>query len=817
MRFNRSTASATLALPGSTALAVIVGAGMAATSGPAKAQSQQQNQSAQTERGEAQKLEEIVVTAQKREESLQDIPMSVTAMSGEMLENNDINSLEEIGQQTPGMEFSAFTLGQPEIAIRGVSTKEDGPAASDAVVVSVDGVYIAARSAQVFDIFDLERVEVARGPQGTLAGKNSIAGSINFVTSKPGPETEIRLRQSVGNFDTFDTQGLISGQIAENLYGKVSFSRRKHDGFLTNVLEEYVDPVSGQLVENEDFGQDQGEKNTFSWRAHLRWEPSSDFDVTLMLDGADDDQGQSNREPVDSAGVLHGCPNCASNPVAVNEALGGADSPFTTLAETEGFVDREMFGISLKANYDFDFATLTTIYSHRESDFEFLEDSEGLPPFAPSIDLTGISGNPGPLLTAPADRGFTFDINDSANEESDQDTLQFRLTSPETQRFTWMVGGLLSFEDIDRSETFFFPTLGGPPAPAGQDPDFPFGRSDATSFQDNDGLSLGVFSQVTYNVTDRLKLTGGVRFSYDEKDLIARNELDSGLPLLLRGFDQVTASEDWNEVSWRFAADYRVTDEVLLYFLTSTGHKAGGFVGSATTADVVTDPFGKETAINFEGGVKGEFFDRSLRLNLTAFWMEIDDLQVTRFFQPADSQFGQFITENAGEAQSRGIELEFTVLPAEGLEIGGSYAFLDAEFEQFTGQPSVAPDGSIIEPGTFDGNDLRQSPPHTASGYVKYTYTDSWGALTSRISARFQDDMFFDPSNNPTSLAPSHDIWDARLSYQTPDEKWKLSLWGKNIFDEEYIEQLFTQRGGRIAFGIFGDPARYGASVEYSF
>jgi len=761
-------------------------------------------------------LEEIVVTAQKREQRLQDIPMAVTALSGDMLHDNDIATLEDIGNRTPGMEFSAFTLGQPEIAIRGISTKEDGPAASDAVVVSIDGVYIAARSAQVFDIFDLDRVEIARGPQGTLAGKNAIAGTINFVTSQPGPETRIRLRQTIGNFDTFDTAGLISGQIADNLYGKFSFSRRKHDGFLTNVLENYIDPVSGQLVENEDFGKDQGELDTFNWRAHLRWEPTADFDITLMVDGSDDDRGQSNREPVGSAGPLHDC-GCASDPVAVNEALGGAGDPFNTLAETEGFVDREMWGVSLKANYRFDFATLTAIYSHRESDFEFLEDSEGLPPFAPTVDLTGSSGNPGPLLTAPADRGFTFDINDSAVEEANQDTLQLRLTSPEAQRLTWMVGGLVSFEDIDRSETFFFPTLGGPAATPGVDPEFPFGTSDSTSFQDNDALSLGIFGQVTYDITSRLSLTGGLRFSYDEKDLIAENTLEQGLPLLLFGFDRVTASGDWNELAWRFAADYRITEEVLLYFLTSTGHKAGGFVGSASTAAVATDPFGKETAINFEGGLKGDFFDRRLRLNLTAFQTEIDDLQVTRFFQPITSTFGEFITENAGEARSRGIEIELTALPVTGLEIGANYAFLDAEFEKFTGLPSVAPDGAIIEPGTFNGNDLRQSPKHTASAYVQYSYVDDWGDLTGRIDFRYQDDMFFDPSNDPISKAPEYDIWDARLSYRTPDEHWRLSIWGKNIFEEEYIEQLFTQRGGRIAFGIFGDPARYGISLEYNY
>jgi len=197
-------------------------------------------------------LEEITVTAQKRSESMQDVPLAITAIAGDKLREANIASLQDVGNRTPGMVFAAFSPGQPEIAIRGIGTKEDGASASDSTVVSIDGVYIAARTAQVFDIFDLERVEVLRGPQGTLYGKNSIGGSINFVTSKPSDETKIRVRQTVGNYDTFDTGGMISGPISDTFFGKFAFSRRKRDGYIENVLP------------GENFGEKWGEQNTFA-------------------------------------------------------------------------------------------------------------------------------------------------------------------------------------------------------------------------------------------------------------------------------------------------------------------------------------------------------------------------------------------------------------------------------------------------------------------------------------------------------------------------------------------------------------------------
>jgi len=747
-------------------------------------------------------IEEITVTAQKREESLQDIPIAVTAIAGGELEELDVQSLQDVGNRTPGMVFAAFSVGQPEIAIRGIGTKEDGASASDSTVVSIDGVYIAARTAQVFDIFDLERVEILRGPQGTLYGKNAIAGSINFVTTTPTEETRIKLRQTVGNYDRFDTGGLISGQIAENLYGKFSFSRRKHDGYLRNVLESWTDPVTGMEMDNPEFGERQGEVNTFAWRAALRWLPSERLELILGADGADDTIGTSNREPVGSAGPLHDC-GCASDPVAVNEALGGAGDPWSTLNNTEGYTERDVYGISLTANYELDFATFTSITAFRESDFDWLEDSEGLPPSSVFGDLTGSSGNPGIALTAPAESGFAFDVDDAAVEKAEQWVQEFRLTSPGDTDLRWVAGVFYSNEEIDRTESFFFPSLGGPGLEA----------SDMASIQGNKTNSFAGYGQATYDLTTDLSATVGARYSYEKKKMNAAAEVSSGLGLLLQDFGPVSAQKSWNNVSWRAALDWRATENILAYAGVSTGFKSGGFTGSASTAERATTPFDPEKATNFEVGIKSDLFQRRARVNLTAFYTDYKNLQVTRFFQPVGSGFGEFITENAGKAEIYGFEAEFQVRPMEGLDLGGSYAYLSAKYKEFTGTPS------ITDPtATFEGNRLRQAPKNMLNLYSRYEWSlGNVGNMYARVDFRYQSLSYYDPDENPIATIPSYEIWDARLAYTSPDDRWELAAWIKNIGSEKYRTHVFTQRGGRIAFATFGDPETYGLTLTFNY
>ncbi len=791
----------------STSIVAIRGALLAACAPvalvPAAAFAQDQDpeaaETAQVEtRSEERGLNTIVVTAQKREESVQSVPVAISAFAGDALENGQVTSTTDLAQLTPGLTFNTFQPGQPEISIRGVGTKEDGAGASDSTLVMVDGVYIAARSASNIDIFDLERVEILRGPQGTLFGKNSIGGVINYVTRKPDDIFRVRLRQTVGNYDQFDTAGVVNVPLADNLFTKFSFSRRAFGGY-----DEWIIPGQDEQPWRTPAQSTQiGGNNQFAWRSQTLWEATDTLEVLLSFDGVDEELGNINRQPIGSTGPLHDC-GCASDPIAVDIALGGADSVRTYLGEEDNGGERDAFGVTLELTNEFSFGTLTFSGAYRESDYYFTHDDTGLPP-SPPVDLTGSNGNPNDLLLGDPSIGFTFDNSDIVWEDSEQFTGEVRLAS-NPGRFNWQVGAFATSEQINRSEGIFFTAL----ADASLDPNL------AIATMLFDGWAVATYAQVGYELTDRLSVTLGGRYSYEEKEIVAFNEMATSpdLQLVLSAFPPTEGEDSWENFSWRVALDYEIADDVMAYGTISTGFKSGGFTGSATTAEGATTPFEPEEATNYEVGLKGDFFDRSLRVNLSAFYVDYKDLQVTRFFQPAGSVAGEFITENAANAEIKGFEAEFTALLTDNLEIGGFYSYLDATFADFFGTPDISGGGD------FSGNDLRQAPEHSVGGHIQYEADlggDS-GSLTANVSGRYQSLAYTNVDNNPLDVIPSHTVGDAWLAWNSADDQWMVQAWVKNFTDEVYRTHVFTQRGNRIGFGTFAPPRTYGMTVQFSY
>ncbi|MCC7411814.1 MAG: TonB-dependent receptor [Gammaproteobacteria bacterium] len=720
-------------------------------------------------------IEEVVVTAQKREQSLQEVPMAISAFTAETIREQGFSDLLDVQGHTPGLQISNFSTGQPEISVRGISTKEDGAGANDSTVVSVDDVYIAARTAQIFDIFDLERIEVLRGPQGTLYGRNSIGGSINLVTMKPSDDFKIRLEQTVARYDRYDTRGLINGAITDNLFGKLSFSRRIADGYTKSLMPGVADAHDADSI---------------YWRAQFLWEASERTEALVTFDGGHDDVGPTNREPVSGTGRSGNGNNL--DPIAVNVAFGGAGDPFNSLAESEGYMNRDVYGVSAKITHELDPVTLTSITAVRRSEFDWLEDSEGLPPAA--------SGAPG----GPASDGFFLDVNDIAQENATQFTQELRLSSRAFDRMDWVTGVFATLERINRTETFFFPAIAG--------------GSLMNSIQKNETIAWAIYGQATYDVTDRIRFTAGGRYSYETKDFKAAGQLESGVPALIQNFTQVGAEDTWTNFSSRFALDFDLTEDVLLYASIAEGFKSGGFTGSPSTAARATTPFDPEQATNYEVGFKSRLFDQHLQANATAFWTDYEDLQVTEFFLPVGGLFGEFITQNAGTAETKGVELELLAVPFEGLEIGATAAYLDARFTDFS--PTVPRDdgsGGPLIPA-FAGNHLRQAPEWSASIWGRYAWRFTSGAqMVLRVDGRYQDDIFFDPDNNKAAFTPGYDVWDSRLAYTTPGGLIEVAVWARNMFDQEYRTHVFTQRGGEIAFALFGAPRTYGLTVTLNY
>jgi iron complex outermembrane receptor protein len=741
---------------------------------------------------------DIVVTAQRRAENMQDVPIAVSAFNGADLDNNHVQGLSDLVGRAPGFVINSFTPGQPEIAIRGIGTKEDGAGASDSTLVMVDGVYFATRTATNIDIFDLERVEVLRGPQGTLFGKNAIAGVVNYVTRKPSNEFELRLRQTVGRFSQFDTAAAMNMPITDKLAARFSFSRRDDDGYIYQLPN--IPP--SKLPYGTHRSDAIGGSNRFAWRAAAGWKPDDTVNVLLALDGARDRLGADNREPVGSAGPLHNC-GCASDSLAVNRAFGGDRSPYSYAGDVIGYSNRDIFGAMLQVDKEFSFATLTVLGAYRDSSYDNVLDSGGLPA-APVIDMTGGHGNPNAILLGPATSGFTFDNVDVVNEDAKQYTGEIRLTSPDAGRLRWVAGLYGSAEDIDRSEGVGFDSL----ADASLVPQF------AISEQSFEGRGAAGYLQASYRFSDRFTLTAGGRYSYEKKKIAVTNRIPTspGIMLLLEAFPLTRGEADWDNFTWKISADYKPADDMMVYATISTGFKSGGFTGTATTAVGATTPFNPEKATNYEIGGKFDLFDRRVRLNIAGFYIDYSDLQVTRFFQPPTSGFGEFITENAADATIKGIEAELTVRPSDWLEVGGTYSYLDAKYDSFYGTPDISGTGD------FSGNRMRQAPQHLASGYVELSQTTASGArITAHVSGRYQSKLYTNADNNPLDVIPGYFIGDAWLSWTAPDRRWDIQGWVKNFTDKAYRTHVFTQRGNRLAVATFGAPVTYGMTVSFTY
>jgi len=771
---------------------------------------------AAVEEGDNLEIETIMVTAQKRQENQQEVPLAITSINGDTLREDGVGNIGDLGDKTPGLVFSAYSNAQPEIAIRGIGTKEDGAAANDSTVISIDDVYIAARSAQVFDLFDLERVEVLRGPQGTLYGKNSIGGSINFVTSRPTDYLSGRVSATVGNYGKRDIGGLISGPLTDNLISKLSFSKRDSDGYFKNVLN----------------NTDEGGVDTIALRSQSVWTPTDNVEATITADWSNDDNENPSRQPL---GIASDTKN--GNAQLVSQAFGDpGDDPHISTADEPGYFKRTIKGLSAKVDVTLDNVTLTSVSAWRESEFDWL------------FDLNGVPGGPSSGSAEPS-AGFGSDASNLVAENTRQVTQEFRLSPNELGDFDWIIGAFYSLETIERDERVCFNNCGLGvifTAPQNVQPGNIINGSD----QKNDATAWAIYGQSKWNINDKVSLTTGIRYSFEEKDVdIAGDNAFGEVPfgiVVSPGFGtpawSISDTSDWSNVSGRIALDYKMTDDAMVYASASTGFKSGGYTGTASTPERALTPFDEEKAISYEVGLKSQWLDNSLRLNLSSFYTDYEDLQVTRFYIPVtvpSNTIGEFVTENAAAASIQGLEAELLWLFTENWELGGNYAYLDAEFDEFSpntqnlGVDSNS-DGFADSCGTgttigsvvngqqgcipdFSGNKLRQAPRNSSSGYVKYIVDTDSGTWSAKVTYRYQGKMYFDPDNNELAVTPSYDVLDARLGWNSLDGQWDVSLWAKNLTDEEYRTQIFSTGGGTRAFYNPGNPSTYGVTVAYRF
>ena len=370
-------------------------------------------------------IEEVIVTAERREVNLQSVPVAVTAFTGEEMDAQGIVDIKGITERTPGFTMGVFNPGQPQFYIRGIGSNEDGAGGDQSVIVFVDEVYIGRSAGSDFDLFDLERVEVLRGPQGTLFGKNVIGGAVSLISKKPTEETVMKFEGTVGNLDERSVRGLVSGELAENVYGKVSFSSRRRDGYVDSRIDEFP-----EFFDDTSVG-DQHDVNTDSIRTGLRLTPSDRLEINLTANYSTSDRAGPTYISIGPGGIPYGA-NASLDP-------NYGDDIHENFVEDPGSSETDIFGVTARFDYELtDSITFTSLTSFRNVDSE-----QDWALSTPNLSNLFLSGGAVPLYLIG---------NNNYTDESDTFTHEFRLTGGNDKLF-WIGGLYYMQEDTDRFET----------------------------------------------------------------------------------------------------------------------------------------------------------------------------------------------------------------------------------------------------------------------------------------------------------------------------------------------------------------------------
>lgn len=690
-------------------------------------------------------IDPIVVTAQKVEQDLQDVPIAITAFSAEQLRVNRADSVLDVAQRTPGFTSTEVNPAEPNYVIRGIGTEGiNSNAGGDAsVVMFIDGVYIGRGGGSNLELFDLARVEVLRGPQGTLFGKNVVGGAISLVSRRPDAEPFVELSAGAGNYDRREFRARFNQPLSDNVFASGAFSMRQRSGYSFN-------QTTGNDVDDED---------TYGFRGSLRYKPSDKFDVVVTADYSKQDQNGQVRDNVCDA-TFNGGVHC----VGVNP------DPRITNAIVDGFLRREVSGILADVTWNTNFGVVSSLTAYRKADFDF-QDPFFSNPVNPPTQIESINRN---------------------IESSSQFSQELRLAwSALNERLTGVVGGYFLHEDIERDEQLDqrFPA----PAQTGYG-SFP---------QDVEARSTALFGQATLAVTDRLDVTLGARMTWEEKDahLQAIRRAGPGWPPPMAEEYNVRASKSWDAFTPRAAVTYKASDDVLLYVSAARGFKSGGFQGTAGTAASAAVAYNPEFAWTYELGIKSQWLDNSLRLNVAAFQTNHTDLQISQLVPLCCVVIG-----NAAEAEIRGVEAELLWRPVRGLDINGSYTYLDATFVDFATGATA----------NFTGNTLPRSPEHKFNAGAQYRWSlgESGGAFI-RADYTYQTDYFLEASNTPLEVQDGYGIVDARAAYESPSGAWEVALWGKNLTDELVATHMTAFAPFRQQLNIYQPPRTFGVSLTF--
>ncbi|MEM7283876.1 MAG: TonB-dependent receptor, partial [Pseudomonadota bacterium] len=666
-------------------------------------------------------LEEIVVTAQKREEGLQNTPIAVTAFTANAIANKGIDDISELAEFTPNLVFdttspvSGLSSGAV-VFIRGIGNTDFSLTTDPGVGTYIDGVYMSRSAGGVLDVLDVERVEVLRGPQGTLFGRNTIGGALNITSRKPGEEYAARVEATVGNFSRADLRASADLPFSEDFRASVAISQKTRDGFVDRVL----------------MGDELGDEDKLAFRATAVYEPTDNWDFQLSYDFTRIDENSAGSVILGftpgASTIGYDLFRAAFDPTAPDLAdfLVNPEDDISFATGPTG-TDLDIQGLSFIANYSADNWDLKYVGAYRETDGEFFRDPDNTP-----VAIT-----------------HTF----NSDYEHEQVSHELQLTGNVGDTLTY-VAGIYYFEE-DGNDDVFVPIF----LPNVDDPANPFGFPAAVNnFAEVDNSSEAIYAQLNWNVTDTVGITAGVRNTSDDKEFtytqyiaadIDGNPLPVPLAAVNENGDLVTglipivgngsgiANEGFDETTIKLGVDWQAQDNTLLYYSYSEGFKSGGFVLRYVEARPEPLTFEPEFVDAHEIGVKWQSADNRFRLNGAIFSMDYEDAQVTFF-----DNLGGPITANAGSVDIQGLELELAALLSEAFLLEVGYGYTDAEYTSITDIPGLSL--TIDETAS-----LVNTPENQFNIGAEYTWSlQDKGGLSFRVDYAYSDDVFNDSQNS---------------------------------------------------------------------
>jgi iron complex outermembrane receptor protein len=776
--------------------------------------SQSSRDDADTARSEL-AVQEVTVTARRREEKLQTTPVAVTALSGDALEVRGAESVDALSQYVPNLQFdgaAALSGGayNATIFIRGIGQNDFAIFSDPGAAMYVDGVYLGRSIGGIMDAVDLERVEVLRGPQGTLFGRNTIGGAVNIISKQPTDELSGELALTTGRFNRFDAHGTLNLPFSDRFLTRWTASRLTQDGYAHRLTD----------------GADLGDKDSLVGRAQALWKATDDLTVSFTGDGTRVRQNSAPLTLIDVTATGTPFLNLYNALAAPNLGISAPNGVRTVNSSwITGDIDTTYAGAQTVNNLDTRGAALTvdwdrgkglaikSISAYRNLDALFIRDGDNTPfayretvnddeqhQFSQELQLSGVSF---------ADRlnwlvgAYYFDEKATEHGKANLaigtfSALQALTLSPGT---TWC--GL----------------PGANPRPIASCP--PPLRFGGAGNPNNIGFDVGVnlftrvanesiafFGQGTYKLTDILSTTVGLRWTQDRKrlQLIHRREA-SGAYVVGAPGTQDTFRDDWSELTPKLGLELQATPDALLYASYAKGYKSGGFNGRPLSGiQEVLTPYDPETVKSYEIGAKTGWFERRVTANLAVFYNDYKDMQLTINATP------QNFVRNAGAAEIKGAELEVVSRLARGLDFNFSAGYLDAKYTEL--DPQLA----TLNPPLTLGMHLVKAPMWTLSSGLQYSFAaGAAGHVTLRADWSYKSRVYEDVFNDARLVQPAFDIVNAYASFTTQDERWELALFGTNLTDERYRLSGNSSLGFGLAESTFAPPREWGATLRYRF